>query len=178
MTLIIIEISFFLLVPLTWYLFKRFAHRNVFGQMVAGTILGAFNEFATQPLWDYHLQINVYKDTPLSIIFGWGVMFVVATFISEKLYCFFLKKTEIKAGDKRIFVFDMLAGTLFSFPLETILLKAGVWDYRYDLLNWHWGEIPFFNMPLEALFGYCLFMLIGPSYVRAWGKYFNGGPNK
>ncbi|MCK5358203.1 MAG: hypothetical protein KAJ48_07390 [Elusimicrobiales bacterium] len=174
MKLIIVEICFFLQIPLTWYLFKKFAKRNVLGQLMAGTMLGAFNEFATQPLWNYHLKINIYKDTPLCIVLGWGVMFTVVTFISEKLYCFFLKKEKIEDGDKRIFIFDVFAGSLFSFPMETILLKLGVWDYRYDLLNWNWGEIPFFKMPLEALFGYGLFMLIGPSFVRYWGKYFNG----
>ena len=172
MKLAIIEIILYLQIPVTWYLFRRFAKRNVTGEMIAGTMIGVFNEFATAPLWDYHLSINIYKHTPLAVVLGWGVMFTLVTFISEKLYCYFLKKDCIEAKDKRIFIFDVASAALVAFPLETLGIKLGIWNYRYDILQWNWGTVPFFNMPYEALVGYMLFMLIAPTFVRYWEKGF------
>lgn len=175
MKMILLEIVLFAQIPLTWYLFRRLAKRNVLGEMIAGAMIGAFNEFATAPLWDYHLHINIYKDTPLAVVLGWGVMFTLVTFISEKLYCAFLKLPRITPKDKRIFVFDVAAAALVAFPLETLGLKAGIWTYRYDRLGWDWGNVPFFNMPYEALAGYMLFMLVTPTFVRYWERPFEGG---
>src|SRR5688572_22489715 len=134
MKLIIWEIWSYVQLPLLWYLFKRFAHRNVLGEMVAGTVIGCFLEFATEPLWDYHFRFTIYKDIPPSIIMGWGMMFTLTTFFSEKLYCKILKLPAIVAGDKRIFIFDLITAALIALPLEALGLKSGVWDYRYDRL--------------------------------------------
>lgn len=174
MKLVIWEIWAYVQIPVLWYLFKRYAKRNVSGDMIAGTMIGMFIEFATEPLWDYHFKINIYKDTPLAVVMGWGVMFTLVTFFSEKLYCFVLRKPSIAPYDKRIFLFDVVAASLIAFPLETIGLKSGIWDYRYDRLGWDWGKIPFFDMPYEALFGYCLLMLVGPTFVRYWQGAFEG----
>lgn len=174
MKLVLLEAVLYLQIPLVWYLFRRFARRNVTGEMIAGAMIGAFNEFATEPLWDYHLHLNVYKDTPLAVVLGWGVMFTLVTFFSEKLYCAFLKKPGIEPRDKRIFFFDVAAAAAVAFPLETLGLKLGIWTYRYDRLAWDWGTVPFFNMPYEALVGYILFMLITPTFVRYWERPFEG----
>lgn len=175
MTLIIVEVWSYIQLPIIWWLFKRFAKRNVLGEMIAGTMIGAFNEFATEPLWDYHLRLNIYKDTPLILVLGWGVMFTLVTFVSEKLYCRLLKKDRIEPYDKRIFLFDVLAGALVCFPIETACAKLGLWTYRWDRLAWDWGNIPVINMPLEALFGYSLLMLVGPTFVRYWERPLEGG---
>ncbi len=173
MKMTILEIFYFLQPPLVWWLFRRFARRNVFGHMLAGVMIGAFNEFATAPLWDYHLKINIYKDTPLAVVLGWGVMFALVVFISEKVYAFVFKK-PVELRDPRVLLCDLAAAVVIALPLEAIAMKSGVWDYRYDLLGWDWGTIPLINMPWEALFGYCLLMLVGPSFVRLWAPVFNG----
>lgn len=173
MKYILLEIWFFAQLPLTWWFFRRFARRNVSGEMIAGSMIGLFNEFATEPLWDYHFRINFYKDAPVGIVLGWGVMFALVVFASEKLYCAFLRKDRIEPHDKRIFIFDMLAGALIAFPVETLCLKIGAWDYHWELLRWDWGRVPFFNMPYEALAGYMLLMLVGPTFVRYWETTFD-----
>lgn len=172
--MLIWEIWTYVQIPIYIYLFRRFAHRNVIGDMIAGSIIGVYIEFATEPLWDYHFRLTVYKDVPLSIILGWGVMFTIVVWVSEKLYCWILKKPAIEPYDKRIFIFDVIGSMLVGFPLETIGLKSGIWDYRYDLLNWGWGTIPFFEMPYEALVGYGLLMLMAPTFVRYWQGAFEG----
>ncbi len=174
MKLLLLEIWFFVQIPLVWWAFRRFARRNVTGEMIAGTIIGVFNEFATQPLWNYHFRLNIYKDTPLAVVLGWGVLFTLVVHFSGALYRFFLKKERVDIRDKRVFLFDVIAAALIAFPVETLSLKLGVWDYRYDLLAWDWGSVPFFHMPWEALFGYCLLMLVGPSFVRLWEGVFEG----
>jgi hypothetical protein len=168
------EIYSYLQIPMYIYLFKRFANRNVVGDIIAGTMIGCFIEFATEPLWDYHFKITIYKDIPPCIILGWGVMFTLVVFLSEKLYMKLLKKPAIEPYDKRIFLFDVFGAAAIGLPLETLGLKSGVWDYRTDLLNWNWGLVPFFKMPYEALFGYCLLMLIAPTFVRYWQGSFEG----
>jgi hypothetical protein len=175
MKLIILEIWSYLQIPLYWYLFKRFAKRDIVGDLIAGTMIGCFIEFSTEPLWVYHFKITIYKhNTPLSVVLGWGVMFTLVVFLSEKLYCKFLKQPSIIPYDKRIFLFDVLAGVMIGLPFETLGLKSGVWDYRYDILQWNWGEVLFFHMLYEALFGYALLMLIAPTFVRYWQAAFEG----
>lgn len=168
------EIFSYVQIPLYIYLFWKFAHRNVVGDIVAGTIVGCFIEFATEPLWDYHFKITVYKDTPLSIVLGWGVMFMLVVFISEKLYMKILRKPAVQPYDKRIFLFDVLGALLIGLPFEKIGLMMGVWDYRFDRLDWNWGTMPVFNMPYEALAGYALLMLVAPTFVRYWQGSFEG----
>lgn len=175
MKLIIYEILSFLNIPVTWYLFKRFAKRDVTGDMIAGTMIGCFIEFSTEPLWQYHFKITVYKhNTPLAVVLGWGVMFTLVCYFSEKLYCKLFQRTSILPYDKRILLCDVLGGACVGLPLETIGIRAGIWNYRMDILQWNWGEIPFFHMPYEALVGYCLLMLIGPTFVRYWQQAFEG----
>lgn len=175
MKLALLEAWFYLQIPVTWYAFRRFGKRNVLGELIAGTMIGCFIEFATEPLWDYHFRFNLYKDVPPCIILGWGVMFTLVVVLSEALYKAVLRKDRVNPTDKRIFLFDLVGAVMVAFPIETIAMKLGVWDYNYHILNWNWGEVPFFKMPYEALFGYCLLMLVGPSFVRCWEKPFEGG---
>jgi hypothetical protein len=100
-------------------------------------------------------------------------MFTLVLFISGKLYCAILKKDKVDPQDKRVLLFDVLAAAIIAFPTETLCMKLGMWDYRFDRLNWDWGTIPFVGMPWEALAGYCLLMLIGPTFVRAWERQFS-----
>ncbi|MCM2268150.1 MAG: hypothetical protein NDI60_10310 [Elusimicrobiales bacterium] len=171
--LIVLEILMYLQVPLVWYLFRRYGGRDVSGSMLAGLLIGVFNEFATEPLWDYHLRLTFYKDAPVAILLCWAVMFTAVVNISSWLYRRTLKLPAVDPGDKRILLFDVAAAVIIAFPMETFCLKLGIWTYRLDKLNWDWGTIPLLGMPWEALAGYCLFMLIGPSFVRAWQEQFS-----
>lgn len=161
-------------IPLVWWLFRRLARRNVAGDMLAGSLLGLFMEFATEPLWDYHFRITVYRDVPLSVLPAWGVMYAITVFVSEKLYCRTLGRPAVAPGDKRIFLFDLVSGLLVGVPMEWIGLRAGVWTYNYGLLGWDWGFAPLLGMPYESLFGYALMMLTAPTFVRHWEGPFEG----
>lgn len=174
MTLIFMEIWSYLQAPLTAYLFWKLAKRNVVGDLIAGTIIGMYIEFATEPLWDYHFRITIYKDIPPGIVLGWGIMFTLAVFISEELYKILFKQHSVLPYDKRIFITDVLAAPIVGLPLEKIGLWTGVWDYHYELLNWSGIVVPVFGMPLEALIGYALLMLVAPTFVRYWQKGFEG----
>ena len=166
------EIWSYLQAPLTALLFWMFLKRNVTGALVAGTMMGAYIEFATEPLWDYHFHINIYKDIPPGIVLGYGVMFTLAIFVSEKLYCLIFRRNSIEPYDKRIFFTDALAAPLIGLPLEKIGMLAGAWDYNYELLNWSGVVIPIFGMPLEALIGYTLLMLAALTSIRYWQRGF------
>ena len=172
MTLLLLEIWGFLQVPVVWWLFHRYARRNVAGEMLAGAVVGVFWEISTEPLWDYHFVVTVYKDIPPGIVLGWGVLFTLAVFVSEKLYTLIFRRNSIIEYDKRIFITDLLAAPLVGLPLEKTGMLAGVWDYHYELLNWSGIVVPVFGMPLEALIGYGLLMLTGPTFVRYWQRGF------
>jgi len=178
MKMILWEIWSYAQIPFFCYLFSRYARKNIVGAVIAGALIGLAIEFATQPLWIYHFKITFYKGAPLSVPLGWGVMFAQVVFFSEKLYCWILQKDKIVPHDKRIFIFDLLAGLLIGFPLEALGLHAGVWDYNYGVLGWNMGRVPFFNMPIEALLGYALLMLLAPTFVRYWQGAFILMPKK
>ncbi len=174
MKLILMEAAGFLSIPLAWWLFKRFAGRNIRGDILAGALLGFFSEFAAEPLFDYHFKATLVRDIPLIVILYWGLMYSAASFYSEKLYKTLLRRDSILPYDKRILLFDMLAGSLVGFPLEALGTRLGLWNYRLDLYQWTWGTVPFFGMPYEVLAAYALQMLTGPTFVRCWEGSFEG----
>jgi hypothetical protein len=174
MLLNFMEVYSYLQVPLIAWIFWKFAKRNVIGDIIAGCMIGCFIEFTTEPLWNYHFKLTIYKDTPPGIILGWGVMFTLAVFLSEKLYCWFFSRPNIKPYDKRIFLTDVLAAPIIGLPLEKLGMLTGVWDYNYPVLHWSGITVPLFQMPLEALVGYALLMLIAPTFVRYWQGAFEG----
>ena len=173
MSLLFWEIWSYAHVPLVWYLFKRYARRDVSGSILAGALIGVFLEFSTEPLWTYHFRFTIYKDIAPSIFLGWGVLFTLVLFVSETLYKAVLRTARVRTGDKRLFVFDVAAACVIAFPMETIGHKAGVWDYNHGVLNWSWGTVPFFEMPYEALAAYALLMLIAPTFIRRWRDAFS-----
>ena len=172
-TLILIEIFGWIEVPLVWFLFKRYAKRNVLGEMAASCVFGIFFEVVSEPLWDYHMAVTFYRDTPVVAITGWMVMFTLVVVMSEKLYRFALREERIIPYDKRIVLFDILAGIIVCLPLETFGARTGVWTYRTELLKWNWDSlIPVFKVPYEVVWCYALLMLIAPTFVRYWAKSF------
>ncbi|OGS18951.1 MAG: hypothetical protein A2219_07990 [Elusimicrobia bacterium RIFOXYA2_FULL_50_26] len=168
MILVIMEIWSYVQVPLCWFLFRKLARRNVLGDMAAGVIIGCFWEYSTDALWTYHFKFNIYGDIPPGVPLGWGVMFACAVFVSEKLYYFLFNKNTIEPHDKRIFLTDILSAVLIGLPFEKFGLATGVWEYHYEILHWSPARIPVFDMPYEVMIGYCLLMLIAPTFVRYW----------
>lgn len=168
MLLAIMEIWSYAQPLLCWYLFRKYAKRNVLGDIIAGTIIGCFWEYSTEALWTYNFKINIYKDIPIGVPLGWGVLLTCAVFVSEKLYHLFFKLDRIKSNDKRIFITDLIAAVVIGLPFEKLGLATGVWQYNYDVLGWGPARIPIFDMPYEVLVGYALLMLIAPTFVRYW----------
>jgi len=163
------EISSFLQLPIMWALFRKFGKVDVLRPMLAGAIVGCFIEFSTEPLWAYHYRINVYKDVPLAVVLGWGFLLTLVTQASEVLYRWVVDRVGSSREWYRV-VCDVCAGVAVALPLEAIGLKNGIWDYNYVALQWTWGTLPLIEMPYEALMGYALLMLIGPTYVRYWSR--------
>lgn len=155
---------------LVWYCFRKWARRDVLGDLIAGVLIGFFWEYSTEALWTYHLQVNVYKDIPLAILFGWGVMFTLAVFVSEKMFILFFRMKDTIRHDLRVFITDVIAAFLVGLPIEKFGLVTGLWDYNYGILNWSPARDPVFHMPYEVLVGYGLLMMIAPTFVRYWHK--------
>lgn len=175
MLLNILEVWSYLQIPVVAWLFHKYAKRNVTGDLLAGMIVGVFFEFVTEPMWTYHFHFTIYKDTPPGVIFGWGVMFTVGVFLSEKIYLWLFKEKTIIPYDKRIFLTDVLSVPLIALPFEKIGLMAKVWDYNFSILGFSGVNIPFFNMPLEVFVGYIFLMLVAPTFVRYWQVGFEKG---
>lgn len=161
------EIWSYAQVPLVWLAFRRWAGRDVSGELLAGALFGAYIEFSTEPLWNYHFRLTVYKDIPLSVPLGWGVMFAQSCALSEFLYRRLLGAAPAH-DDPRLLLCDAAAGVLVGVPLEAIGHAAGIWDYNFGVLGWTWGRMPLTGLPYEALAGYAMLMLVAPSFVRRW----------
>jgi hypothetical protein len=166
------EVLSYVQAPLTALLFWKLAKRNVVGDLIAGSIVGMFVEFASEPLWNYHFKLTIWKDVSPGIIMGYGVLLTLAVFFSEKLYKWWFKQPKVQPYDKRIFITDILAAAWIALPLEKIGMITGVWDYNQDILQWSSIYIPIVNLQIEVLVGYALLMLIAPSFVRYWQKGF------
>lgn len=174
MKLALMEILSYLVVFGVWLFFRRILKRDITGDMLIGTVLGVFSEFASEPLCDYYFSLTFYKDIPVIIPVAWGMMYAITVFISEKLYTRLTRLPAIRPGDKRVLALDVFSGMLVGFPLETIGTWAGIWTYNYNVVNWTMPRIPVLNMPLEALIAYGLLMLTGPTIVRYWEGAFEG----
>jgi len=172
----ILEIFSYFFVLFVWTIFRRYLKRNITGDILAGAIVGLFLEFSTKPVNIYHFHITIYKDLPLIIPFDWGMMFAVTVYLSEKAYRFVLREPCIKPKDKRIFLFDVIIGTLVGFPLETAGAWLGAWEYNLGKIHWTLGNVPIFHMPWETVIAYALIMLVGPTFVRYWQASFEGRP--
>lgn len=168
MSLAIWEILSYAVIPLSWYLFRRLARRDIAGEILAGSLLGLYIEFACEPLWNYHFAVTFYKDIPPSIPLAYGFMLSLVAFLSEKLCAWVFPKAGPALSGRRLVLFDVAVGILVGLPLETLGNRMGVWDYNYQVLHWTWGRIPVFQMPYEVLAGYAMLMAFGPSLVRHW----------
>jgi hypothetical protein len=157
--------SYVVAIALWTYLHNRFG-RQISGDILMGTVMGFFLEFSTEPVSNYRFALTIYKDLPLIIPFDWGLMFALTALASDKLYArFFGNKAK---PDGRIFILDLMIGTMIGFPAETLGAHLGAWTYNIDALGWSLGQVPFFHMPWEAAISYALIMLIGPTFVRSW----------
>ncbi|MCB4757028.1 MAG: hypothetical protein LHV69_08410 [Elusimicrobia bacterium] len=174
MKFILWEIVSYLTVFAVWLFFRRVLKRNITGDILIGTVFGVFSEFFTEPFVNYHFKLTFYKDVPVVIPIAWGMMFAMTAYVSERLYSFFLKRRKIVAQDKRILVFDVIAGLLVGFFLETVGSQARLWEYNSLAIGWNLGTIPFLNMPVETLIAYALIMLVMPTVVRYWHGSFEG----
>src|SRR5437016_206357 len=108
MNLLLWEIWSYAQIPVFWLLFRRWAKRDIAGDIVAGTLFGLYIEFSTAPLWTYHFKLTFYKNIPYSVPLGWGFMFALAVFVSEKLYLGLSRRKEVDARDIRILACDVV----------------------------------------------------------------------
>jgi|GEM_PF-999426 len=167
-----IEITALAVPAAMWYTFHKWLDRDILGDLIAGALIGVFWEYSTEALWSYHMMVNIYKDIPLAIIFGWGVMFSLAVFVSEKLYILLFHAKQEDEHDLRVFITDVIAAFIVGLPIEKFGLVCGLWDYHYEILNWSPARDPIFRMPYEVLVGYALLMMIAPTFVRFWHEKF------
>lgn len=168
-SILVWEFASYLPAPLLWFLFRRFAARDISGDLICGAMIGAYVEFAAEPLWDYHFRFVIYKDVSLSVLLGWGVLFALARALSEGLHRRAAGVRSVDPFDRRTFLFDGLAGLALLVPIRLIGALSDAWDYNLDVLRWTWGRAPLLDIPFEALLSYLLLMTTAPVFLRSWG---------
>ena len=151
-------------------LFLGLAHRNILGDIIAGTVFGFFWEFSTARFWDYRLGWKLPWGTPPAVIINWGVLFAVVVFLSERLYKSMFHRAQVELHDPRIFLTDVVAGLCVGCPAEWLGLYRGLWTYKDCPSCWSgWGpKVPILGLPSDIFIGYALMMLVAPTFVRYW----------
>jgi hypothetical protein len=118
-------------------------------------------EFFTQPLWK-NLNLGpyayIYQDVSWVLTLGWSTIVLISFFIIDK-------KTRLRET-KKFFLYVLLS-SIIGIIAETIVLKLGIRDYSPEVKALLKGvNIPFTNVPIEALYYIPVFMSLIIGFVR------------
>jgi hypothetical protein len=172
----VLELVSFVVPVAVWLGFHLVLKRNVLGDMIAGFVVGCFVELFTASYWNYHFAITVYKDLPLCVLLGWGMMFALGAYVSELLYRWWTKRSQIAPDDPRVLVTDILGGLVIVVPAEVVSLRSGIYEYNYSVLEWTPHQVPVLDLPYMAFVCYAFLLVIGLTFVRTWRNRFGGRP--
>jgi len=102
-----------------------YREKNLWGEIILGSVVGLIWELATESLWDYNdymFSLYIYKDVPLSVVLGWVVVFMISSIIADYLYE--RVKNDFVATVTSIFIVGSL--------LETMGITLNLWTYTVD----------------------------------------------
>jgi len=136
MTLIFYAAAFMLA-----YISRMVGGKWFIGYFLGGLIFGLYNEICFEMCWTYSPEfgVTIWRDVPLIVVVGWGVLTMLALVLSDKA-CSHFNITNF--WPKR--AVDVLMFCLVGIPNELIVSGLGYWSYNFPIL----GELPM------VIFGY------------------------
>lgn len=123
------------------YLSRIIGRRWYIGYFLGGLIFGLYNEICFEMCWTYSPAFGpmIWRDVPLIVVVGWGVLTMLALVISDRINArFHFANFWLKRG------VDILSFCLVGIPNELIVSGLGYWSYNFPIL----GALPM------VLFGY------------------------
>ena len=136
-----ITLIFYLAAFALAYLSRIIAKKWFLGYFFGGLIFGLYNEICFEVCWTYSSAFGptIWRDVPLIVVIGWGVLTMLALVISDRvgnhfhLTNFWLKR-----------LLDIVCFCLVGIPNELIVSGLGYWSYNFPIM----GALPM------VIFGY------------------------
>jgi hypothetical protein len=112
--------------------------RRLWGYLAAGLTFGLYNEICFEFCWDYSpmLKPMIWRDVPLLIILGWGLITGLSLSISDRM----ARWLKLKNPWPRKLL-DVLLFFFVGYPNELLMSKLGYWKYNFPLLAVPWAQI-------------------------------------
>ncbi len=107
------------------------------GYLVGGLCFGLYNEFLFEFCWDYSpaLKPFIWRDVPLVVVVGWGVIGILALSISDRLQSWIVRR--FSRFDIHPVVLLLLLDVLLYLSIgvsqEIMLSEKGYWKYNFPI---------------------------------------------
>ena len=112
------------------------------GYLIGGFCFGLYNEFLFEFCWDYSpaLKPFVWRDVPLIVVTGWGVIGIIAMSVSDRVQAWGLRRFPGLQGHPGLLLLalDVLVYAAVGVPQEVLMSDKGYWKYNFPLQ----GELP------------------------------------
>jgi hypothetical protein len=123
------------------YLSRLIGKRWYPGYFFGGLIFGLYNEICFEMCWTYSpaFGVTIWRDVPLIVVIGWGVLTMLALVLSDRLRTHFnITGFWLQRG------LDVVMFCLVGIPNELIVSGLGYWSYNFPIM----GSLPM------VVFGY------------------------
>ena len=137
MITLIFYVAAFALACLSRLIGKRWYPGYFFG----GLIFGLYNEICFEMCWTYSSAFGptIWRDVPLIVVIGWGVLTMLALVLSDRIRKHFnITNFWLRRG------LDVVMFCLVGIPNELIVSGLGYWSYNFPIM----GSLPM------VIFGY------------------------
>ncbi len=107
------------------------------GYLAGGLCFGLYNEFLFEFCWDYSpaLAPFVWRDVPLVVVLGWGVIGILALSISDRLRSWIgrrFPRLDIHPI-VLLLLLDVLLYLSIGVSQEIVLSEKGYWKYNFPI---------------------------------------------
>jgi hypothetical protein len=133
-----LTIVFFGIAGFLWVLSRIIDKTWHWGYLIGGLVFGLYNEICFEFCWDYSpvLRPMIWRDVPLLIVVGWGLITAVGLSISDRV----IARLAIRNPWSRKLM-DVVFFFCVGYPNELLMSKLGYWKYNSPLLSAPWAQI-------------------------------------
>jgi hypothetical protein len=112
--------------------------RWLFGYILGGLAFGIYNEICFEFCWNYSplLAPMIWRDVPLFVVTGWGLVGGLALCLSDRLIECFNHKTAVFQ-----LLSDVVFFSIFGNCVEILMSRLHFWEYNNPLLHAPWAQI-------------------------------------
>jgi hypothetical protein len=133
-----VSIAFFGILVLSFAASRLIAGRWLLGCLLGGTVFGFYNEMCFEFCWTYSEKLApmIWKDVPLVVVLGWGMLSVMSIALSNKI----AESMKITNG-WMLRVFDVAVFLILGVFNELMMSKLGYWKYNFAIQGVLWMQM-------------------------------------